>query len=91
MEKGSVCARARARVYIYMYIYKSLIVIHLYFINLKLTASLNKKEKRKAIPVTDRGTLYSYEISRIPHCLENRLTDGGEVVIFTLQRRFTLP
>jgi hypothetical protein len=37
--------------------------------------NLNKsKKKSKAVPVTGR------EILRIPHCLDNRLADGGEVV-----------
>jgi hypothetical protein len=33
-----------------------------------------------AIPVTGRGGLWRFEILRIPHCLDNRLTDGGKVV-----------
>jgi hypothetical protein len=37
-------------------------------------------KKGKAIPVTGRGGLQSCETSRLPHHLENRLTDGGEVV-----------
>jgi hypothetical protein len=41
------------------------------------------KSKSKAIPVTGRGCLYSCKILRIPHCLDNRLTDGGEVVSST--------
>jgi hypothetical protein len=28
------------------------------------------------IPVTDRGGLYGCEMLRIPHCLDNRLTDS---------------
>jgi hypothetical protein len=36
--------------------------------------------KGKAVPVTGRGGLYGCETSRLPHFLENRLTDGGEVV-----------
>jgi hypothetical protein len=34
----------------------------------------------KTIPVTGRGGLYVCETSRLPHFLDNRLTDGGEVV-----------
>jgi hypothetical protein len=41
------------------------------------------EEKIKAIPVTGRGELWSCEMSRIPHYLRNRLTDGGEVVSLT--------
>jgi hypothetical protein len=39
--------------------------------------------KSKAIPVTGRGGPYCCETSRLPHLLENRLTDGGEVVSLT--------
>jgi hypothetical protein len=31
----------------------------------------------QAIPVTGRGNLQGCEMLRIPHCLDNRLTDGG--------------
>jgi hypothetical protein len=37
----------------------------------------------KAIAVTDRGGLQGCEVSRITHCLDNRLTDGGKVVSLT--------
>jgi hypothetical protein len=33
-----------------------------------------------ALPVTGGGGPYSCETSRLPHFLDNRLTDGGEVV-----------
>jgi hypothetical protein len=39
----------------------------------------------KAIPVNGSRDLYGSEMSRVPHCLDNRLTDGGEVVSLTLQ------
>jgi hypothetical protein len=42
-----------------------------------------KREKSKAIPVTGR------EMSRIPHCLDSRLSDGGKVVNPTHQPRST--
>jgi hypothetical protein len=38
------------------------------------------KVKSKAIPVTCRGGLKGCEMSRIPHCLDNRLIDGDKVV-----------
>jgi hypothetical protein len=41
--------------------------------------------KYKALPVTIRGGLQSYETLKIPHCLVSELTDGGE--LFTLTRR----
>jgi hypothetical protein len=46
-------------------------------------------EKGKAIPVTGRGGPYDCETSGLPHFLDNRLTDGGEVV--SLTRRPPLP
>jgi hypothetical protein len=33
----------------------------------------------KAIPVAGRGGPYGCEKSRLPHYLDNRLSDGGEV------------
>jgi hypothetical protein len=45
--------------------------------------------KDKAIPVTERGGPYGCETSRIPHFLDIRLTDGGEVVSFTRRLPFT--
>jgi hypothetical protein len=41
------------------------------------------KGEGKAIPVTGRGGPYGCETSRLPHFLDNRLTDGGEVVSLT--------
>jgi hypothetical protein len=38
------------------------------------------QEKGKAIPVTGHGVPYGCETSRIPHFLDNRLTDGNDVV-----------
>jgi hypothetical protein len=40
-------------------------------------------DKSKAIPATDRGDQYCCEMSRLPHFLDNRLTDGGEAVSLT--------
>jgi hypothetical protein len=39
-----------------------------------------KKRKSKAIPVTGLGDIQGCEMLRIPHCLDNRLTDGSKVV-----------
>jgi hypothetical protein len=36
--------------------------------------------KSKAIPVTGRGDLQGCEMLRLPHFVDNQLTDGGEVV-----------
>jgi hypothetical protein len=41
------------------------------------------KSKGKAIPVTGRGGPQGSETSRLPHFLDNRLTDGGDVVNLT--------
>jgi hypothetical protein len=38
------------------------------------------KKKSKAILVTGRGGLQSCEMLRIPHYLDDQLTDGGKVV-----------
>jgi hypothetical protein len=43
----------------------------------------------KAIPVTGRGGPYGCETSRLPQFLENRLTDGGEVVSLLHRPPFT--
>jgi hypothetical protein len=45
--------------------------------------------KVKAIPVTGHGDLWSCEVLRIPHCLDNWLSDGGEVVSLTHRPRFS--
>jgi hypothetical protein len=46
-----------------------------------------KKSKSKPIPITGRGSLQGCEMLRIPHCLDNRLTDGGKVVGLTHRPR----
>jgi hypothetical protein len=43
----------------------------------------------EAIPLTGRGRLKCCEMSRIPHCLDNRFTDGGKVVSLTHLQRST--
>jgi hypothetical protein len=35
------------------------------------------------MPITGRGRPYGYETSRLPQLLDNRLTDGGEIVSLT--------
>jgi hypothetical protein len=45
--------------------------------------------KSKAIPVTGHGGPYGCETSELPHFLDNRLTDGGEVVSLTRWPPFT--
>jgi hypothetical protein len=45
--------------------------------------------KGKIIPVTGRGGPYDCEMSRLPQFLDNRLTDGGELVSLTRRTPFT--
>jgi hypothetical protein len=44
------------------------------------SSSSSSSKKCKAIPVTGRGGPWGCKMSRIPHCLDNRLTDVGKVV-----------
>jgi hypothetical protein len=44
----------------------------------------------KAITATGRGGPYNCETLRLPHFLDNRLTDGGEAVSF-MSRPFFVP
>jgi hypothetical protein len=46
------------------------------------------KQQNKAIPLTGRGDPLGCETSRLPHFLENRLTDGGEFVKLTRRSHF---
>jgi hypothetical protein len=53
------------------------------------TDTSNCKKAKNAIPVTGRGGLQGCEMLRVPHCLDNRLTDGGKVVSPTHPTHFT--
>jgi hypothetical protein len=48
-----------------------------------------RNDKEKGIPVTDRGGPYACETSRLPHFVDNGLTDSDEVVSFTRRPPFT--
>jgi hypothetical protein len=50
---------------------------------------VKKKKEGKAIPVTGRGGPYGCETSRLPHVLDNRLTDVNEDVSLTRRPPFT--
>jgi hypothetical protein len=50
---------------------------------------LGARGEGKAIPVTGRGGLEGCDMLWIPHCLDNRLIDGGKVVSPTHQPHFT--
>jgi hypothetical protein len=47
------------------------------------------KGKGKAIPVRGCGGREGCETSRLPHFLDNRLTDGGDFVNFNRRPPFT--
>jgi hypothetical protein len=49
------------------------------------------ENKGKAISVTGRGGPLDCETSRLPHFLDSRLTDGGEVVSVTRLAAFYPP
>jgi hypothetical protein len=46
-------------------------------------------KKGKAIPVTGRGGAFGCETSRLPHFLDNRPTDDGEIGSLTRRPSFT--
>jgi hypothetical protein len=59
-------------------------------VHFRKTASIHKRIKKgKAIPVTGRGRPLSCETSSLERFLDNRLTDGGEVVSLTRWPPFT--
>jgi hypothetical protein len=50
---------------------------------------VKSKKKTKAIRITGLGGLECCEMLRVPHCLDNRLIDGGKYVILTHPPHFT--
>jgi hypothetical protein len=48
-----------------------------------------RKKKGKALPLTGREGPQGCETSRLPHFLDNRLTDGGEVVSLMCWQPYT--
>jgi hypothetical protein len=60
------------------------------FISLhRLQNRYHYKVKSKTVHITDRGEPQCYETSRLPHFLNNRLTDDGEVLSLTHWPPFT--
>jgi hypothetical protein len=59
-----------------------------FFIFILWSEYWNVKEG-KIIPVTDRGSPQVFETSRLPHYLDNRLTNDCEVVSLTRRPPFT--
>jgi hypothetical protein len=47
------------------------------------------RKKGKSIPVKGRGGPEVYETSRLPHFVDNRLSDDGEVISLTRRPPFT--
>jgi hypothetical protein len=54
-----------------------------------MVSVVKKKTEGKAIPVTGREGPLGCGTSRLPQFLDNRLTDGGEVVSLTRRPPFT--
>jgi hypothetical protein len=50
----------------------------------------HSRDKNKSIIVTDRGSPYVCETSRLPHFVENQLIDSDEVVSLMRRPSFTL-
>jgi hypothetical protein len=46
------------------------------------------KKKKVKLSITGHGGPYGCETSKLPHFLDNQLTDGGEVVSLTRQLLF---
>jgi hypothetical protein len=58
------------------------------FTLLNLLWKVKRYVKGKATPVTGREGPLVCDTSRLPHFLDNRLTDGGEVVSLTCRPHF---
>jgi hypothetical protein len=56
--------------------------------NVNFSADINESQESKDIPISDRRGLYGCETSMIPHFIDNRFRDGGEVVILKRRQRF---
>jgi hypothetical protein len=64
-------------------------IIITYYDSVAVTNKENVESKGRAIPVTDHEGPWGCETSRLPHFLDNRLTDGGEVIGPTRRPPFT--
>jgi hypothetical protein len=56
---------------------------------LRLASGQSKLCTVHVVQLTGRGGLYCCETSRFPHSLDNRLTDGGDVVSLKRRQHFT--
>jgi hypothetical protein len=59
-------------------------------LSVRYESHLHIQVKSEAISITGRGELQGCDILRTPHCLDNRFTDGGEVVSLMHQPHSTL-
>jgi hypothetical protein len=67
-------------------------VLHrLFHVNTSDEQRIVLDKKGNAIPVRSCGGPYGCETSRLPHFLDNRLTDGSEVVNLTRQQAALFP
>jgi hypothetical protein len=53
------------------------------------TTTVKKSKNCRAIPITGRGGPWGCEALRVPHYLDNRLTDGGKVGSIMCRPPFT--
>jgi hypothetical protein len=66
-------------------------MIHM-FKELEITSRIKDVlKKKKSYPCIRPWSPYGWDTSRIPHFLDNRLTNGGEVVNLKRRPRFTPP
>jgi hypothetical protein len=59
-------------------------------VNYREVFSVVRTIRKNAIPITGREGPLGCEMSRLPHFLDNRLTDDGEVVSLMRRPPFTL-
>jgi hypothetical protein len=74
---------------VFRFIFQVLSHVYILLVRTTVTSCIRKVKKGKAIPVTGREGPYGCETSRLPHFLDNRLTDGGKVVSLTRPPPFT--
>jgi hypothetical protein len=89
LELQPLCHPARSQsLYRLRYLYRKIYLNNILKIGYLIENTLQKKVKLP--PVIDRKGPYGCEKSRLPCFLDNRLTDGGEVVSLTCRPPFTL-
>jgi hypothetical protein len=81
------CMKDLVRIYIFYMFSKGNRKYFFFFITSNSRISPNVNDS--IILVLGHGGPYGYQTSRLQHFLDNRLTDGGEVVSLTRQQPFT--